>query len=292
MPLEETNEHVSNSDSNQAVFDQFLLVLPLIAKLLDVCLLMVDKEKYLFVQSSSTYIVTNTKVGAPFLQTGSAAQAMAENRRIFKRVDKSIAKTTNSFFSSSMPIANREGEIIGAVTAVETVDKQEAVRSMAEELTKAIGVLASNTQEVSAQTEEISGVSQELVDKAADSVVRVNETNQVLDLVKKVAGQTNLLGLNAAIEAARVGEQGRGFSVVAQEIRKLAENTSDSVKKIASIIDSVQSDSEYNKRQLEYIGQALAQIASAVTDTANTVQKTNELAARLNELAEDMFNRK
>ncbi len=232
---------------NQCIFDQYLRVLPVLGKLVDVCLLMVDREKYLFIQSSSTYAVTNSHVGGPFLQTGSAAKSMAENRRIVTRVDKAVAKTAISFFSSSAPIHNDDGEVIGAITAVETVDKQDSVRGMAEELTKAISILASNTEEVSAQTQEISGVSQELAVKASESLTRVHETNQVLDLVRGIAGQTNLLGLNAAIEAARVGEQGRGFGVVAQEIRKLADSTSSSVKQIAQIIKTVQADSEYNK---------------------------------------------
>lgn len=277
--------------SNQAIFDQYLRVLPMLGNLLDICFLMLDREKYLFVQSSSTYVVTNAKVGDPFVTSGSAVRAMSENRRIVTRLDKAIAKTKHSMFSSSMPIRNEAGEVIGAVTAVETVDKQDAVRDMADELTQAIGTLASNAQEISAQTQEISGLGQELVGKASDSLCRVKETNQVLEMVRGIAGQTNLLGLNAAIEAARVGEQGRGFGVVAQEIRKLADGTSESVKRIAQIIGAVQADSEYNKKQLEHIGMAISQIASATGDTAETVQKTNALAVKLNALAEDMFNK-
>lgn len=284
----EDNETVI--DGNQAIFDQYLRVLPVIGELLDLCFLMIDKEKYLFIRSSSTYKVETAKPGSPFIKKGSAAVAMDERRRIVKVIDKAVAGTSVSFFSSSIPVYNDGGDVIGAITAVETISRQEAVHQMAIELSGAISTLASNTEEISAQSQEISGVSHELVKKVTDSLTRVRETSQVLDLIRNIAGQTNLLGLNAAIEAARVGDQGRGFGVVAQEIRKLADSTSESIKQIGHIINAVQGDSEHNKDQLEHIGQAIEQIASAVGDTANTVQQVSALAARLKEMADDMFN--
>ncbi len=286
----ETNEKDQTSTvKDQAIFAHYLAVLPVLGELLDLCLILVDREKYLFVQSSSSYIVKSAKAGEPYIQVGSAVQAIAERRNIVKRVDKATAGSNVSFFTSSAPVFNDENAVIGAVTVIQTVDKQEAVHAMAAELTQAISTLAANTEEISAQSQEIAGVSQDLVRKVTESLARVHQTNQVLELIKGVAGQTNLLGLNAAIEAARVGEQGRGFGVVAQEIRKLADSTSDSVTQISRIINAVQADSEYNKNHLELMVQAISQIASAVNDTANTVQQTSELAARLNRMAEEMF---
>ena len=79
----------------------------------------------------------------------------------------------------------------------------------------------------------------------ADQIVNLSEqTSQISgisDLVSDVANQTNMLALNAAVEAARAGEQGKGFTVVAEEIRKLAEQTKTSAEKINSLVDDIQS---------------------------------------------------
>jgi len=70
------------------------------------------------------------------------------------------------------------------------------------------------------------------------------EVGQIIGTISGLAGQTNLLALNAAIEAARAGEEGRGFSVVAEEVRKLAEQSNDAAKKIATLIGDIQADTE------------------------------------------------
>ena len=149
-------------------------------------------------------------------------------------------------------------------------------------------MLASTTEEISAQTEEVASVSANLSRLSQESSRRVKETDQVLGLIRSIAGQTNLLGLNAAIEAARVGDAGRGFGVVAEEIRKLAASSTDSIKKIEDIIRAIQKDSDSTARQFAQVNDVIGQVATAITHVAGAVEQAGSMAHELDELAEGL----
>ncbi|MEJ2255014.1 MAG: methyl-accepting chemotaxis protein [Nitrospirota bacterium] len=160
-------------------------------------------------------------------------------------------------------------------TLTETADFSTRVSAQAQEMLEALGNSLLSIDE----TEESIG---KTITHLEDFRKHTQGVSEILSIVDDIADQTNLLALNAAIEAARAGEQGRGFAVVADEVRKLAEKTSSSTKKIGGLMQSL----------LSGMGETIAGVqshAERVAETHKTVQQSSqsldEMIGRVEQIA-------
>ena len=110
---------------------------------------------------------------------------------------------------------------------------------------------------------------------------RSDEIGQIVETISGIAGQTNLLALNAAIEAARAGEHGRGFSVVSEEVRKLAEQSGEAATTIAKLIASIQSDTNSAVDAIEQGTQSVAEGTRSVAETGEAFVGIKEQSTKL-----------
>ncbi|WP_300316808.1 methyl-accepting chemotaxis protein [Idiomarina sp.] len=132
-------------------------------------------------------------------------------------------------------------------------------------------------EELAKQVESASAVIGELSDNTA-------EINKVLEVIEGIADQTNLLALNAAIEAARAGEHGRGFSVVADEVRALANRTQDSTRSIQSLIETMRGSATNAVDVMEQGRQKATESVEQARRAGESLQSVNTSVAKMSDM--------
>lgn len=216
--------------------------------------------------------------------------------------------TTNaqSLVSTSRDITASVGEIEGGLTQ-QAADTQSCMNQM-EILSDKITQVSANSERISAVSKETQAivsdginVVQELSTNAAETELAANEIINstadlqtatdsivlIVDAINQIADQTNLLSLNASIEAARAGDAGRGFAVVADEIRKLAEQSADSANQIRAYVDDITNRTTV---AVSYAEKSRATVTSQLEQISRTVELFHSIGNQVTVLTDNLNN--
>ncbi|WP_217645096.1 methyl-accepting chemotaxis protein [Pelosinus propionicus] len=225
---------------------------------------------------------------------GSAEQVAASSEQLTASAQESAEASTQVAGSISHIAMGADQQLSAIENTVAVVHKisgniqQMAVDAnhVVEKTSQAAGKAKVSDQSINKAVSQM-GLIEETVNTSANLVAnlgeRSKEIGQIVETIAGIAGQTNLLALNAAIEAARAGEQGRGFAVVADEVRKLAEQSEDAAKQIATLIGEIQRETAKAVTAMSSGTREVSLGAQAVKDAGRSFKEIDEIVTQVAE---------
>ncbi len=279
------NVKEENKATNSELLDAFIKIAPYLNDLVqdDITIGIYDTEKLLMNVPGKSFSL-NVTPGDPLAEGDIITDAVRGNVAKSAMVPKELFGFP--LVARAIPLHDENGRVIGGVGLGTSLEKANQLYEMAESFSAIVEETAASIEEISNSVSQLS----EQVTEVSSQINQVSssaaEIGNISTVVKGISDQSNLLGLNAAIEAARAGDSGKGFSVVANEIRKLATNSKDNVGQINDITKTIQNLIKELGNAFSNINKLTDTQAGSIQEFSATMQEMSKTAQELAELAE------
>ena len=230
-------------------------------------------------QGSLRQMIDGIQDGA--VRLGQAASSLTDQMAQISEASRQSADATTSTAAAIEELSVSVDHISGSARETEVNSTRSS--ALAADGEALVNRASQTIQAVSDQIAEASGQIESLLERS-------REIGGIAGVIKEIADQTNLLALNAAIEAARAGEQGRGFAVVADEVRKLAERTTQATGQITSMIGTIQADTGSVVRSMQAVTPRVADGVEMAGQAAAALREINHGAAITLDKVRDVAN--
>jgi len=274
----------NNLTLENKIFDSFNTMIPFLKTFL-------DEDAVFGVSNTNTCIkfIGNSKMGLKDftdkpVNEGTVTYKCIKTGQVQKQITPKNVMGTG-MKTIAIPVKDPSGNTIGCLSIGRSLDKQEKIQELSKNLFEALQKISSVIENISSSLQEMASSNLELLKDVESTSKKTENTDEVIRFIQKISSQTNMLGLNASIEASRAGEAGRGFNVVASEIRKLSSLSSDSANTISKVLDDIKKSTLNINLKIDKSNSTFQNQASAIKEITASMQQINATAEILKELS-------
>lgn len=262
---------MNNSLQMEAFKTLLFLMKELLQEELDIALYLTDTEKCIEYYPGKT---VDAKVrSGDLIRPDEPIYDVIHNKTIMNEVvPKEIFGTT--FRGIGRPILDQDGQVIGALAIGRNIEIEMLISEASESMFAALEEINASIQEISSTSLGFADCLEDIGKLSERTKDTINEAGSIIDGIQAISTQSNLLALNAAIEAARAGEAGRGFSVVADEMRKLSGLSNESALKVSAMLNEMESS----------ITNIADEIAKITVSSKDQVETTSQISAAVEDV--------
>jgi uncharacterized protein YoxC len=215
-----------------------------------------------------------------------AATVLETNAPIVKEISASVYGVP--FRSYSLPVKDDEGRTIGVFAVGRSLKRSNQMKDLSQNLSDFLSQSTGAIQELAEDIQKLAVTNEDIADKSKKASKDTEGSTQIVKMIQNISLQTNLLGINAAIEAANSGQAGKGFRVVAEEIQRLSKSTTDSVTKIEGVLKEMTNSVDYITTKIVSSNELFQNQAVVLQDIAKSLEKLNNIADQVRELADKL----
>lgn len=261
----------------EKVFENLMNTMPIISEMFGgkAVITIWDKEQCIF-SLDSKYEKSSAEVGQKV--NYELNEKTGINEAIYKQ-----KRTLTSVFTKEVhgvdlkvtmvPIINEDNEAVGLISVSTGTEHYTKIKNTTENLRGSLQETNSTLSEISNSAVQLSEKLNHLIENTKDTEKLITESSEAVTLIESISKQSNLLGLNAAIESSRAGEFGKGFSVVAGEMRKLALDSGESSKKISTALAGMSSSMNLIMNNINELGEIATNQAASLEAVSAVVEQ-------------------
>lgn len=248
----------------------------------DIEIMVTDLNKVIYYQGSKE-IIAHINVGdvaGKFVK-----EAMSKGVIEIKEIPEDFIGV--AFKSYIIPI--KEGsKVVGSIAIGKSLSKKTAVSNITNEVINSLNNIENSINKLSNGVSDLSNMNNIILSETNEAHAMAKNTDSIIDFIKSISYQTKLLGLNASIEAARAGDLGSGFNVVAKEIIKLSQSSNGSVSEIDGVIKNI-TDAIYKiNKKVTDVDSISNKQSLAIKEIVTSIEKLNLTAKHLGDLADKL----